>query len=76
MRRGEENDRIVGPWLEPEKPASPVQEVTTKKIVPGIYGIVTVTGSDHIFMPTVKPTADQLREAARILTELADFIGS
>ncbi|QIG67398.1 hypothetical protein EVB39_069 [Rhizobium phage RHph_TM3_3_9] len=69
---------IVGPWVA----ESPVQEVTTKKIVPGVYGIVGVTGYDpdtsrhSVWIPTTNATPDQLRDAARVLTELADFIGS
>ncbi|QIG67876.1 hypothetical protein EVC29_076 [Rhizobium phage RHph_Y52] len=79
QRLGEENDRIVGPWVEPEKPASPVQEVTTKEIIPGNYGIVGVgygaeVGTFNIWIPTRRAKPADLRDAARILTELADFI--
>lgn len=81
QRSGEENDRIVGPWVEEEPvAASPVQEVTAKQIVPGVYGIVTVgrwldTGKPSVAVSFGKDqTAEQLRDAARILNELADFI--
>lgn len=79
-RNGEENDRIVGPWVEPPVAVSPVQEVTERRIVPGHYGIVTVGR----YADTGKPiasvsfgrnqTSAELRDAARVLTELADFL--
>ncbi len=70
---------IVGPWVEPVA-ESPVQEVTERRIVPGVYGIVTVGRRLDSDKPSVAvtfgrdQTAAQLRDAARILTELADFL--
>lgn len=69
--RVDAND-IVGPWVE-LAPSSPVQEVTERRIVSGTYGIVGVNGG-NVWIPTQAATAAQLRDAARVLTELADFM--
>ena len=73
MRSGEENDRIVGPWVEP---TSPVQ--VTPHLVAGNYGIVTVyqtTGGAWRYELTKSTgTPEELRAAASTLIEIADFI--
>jgi hypothetical protein len=74
-RDGEENDRIVGPWV--ERVMSPVQEVTERRIVPGVYGVIAVAKRGDKFnfgLPVDSYTPAELRDAARVLTEIAEFI--
>lgn len=55
---------------------SPIQVVTKKEFVPGVYGIVNVS---KVSKPTLCPKArdyssQELRQAAKVFGELADYM--
>jgi hypothetical protein len=57
---------------------SPIQTVMTKKIVSGQFGVVSVESDRPTGNPRIKiscvPTSRELRQAAEILLQIADFI--
>lgn len=71
MKREDKCD-IISEWHE-----SPIQEVTIKTIVPGVYGCVSVIGSTTGEMRYhIEPymTAEQLRDAAKVFTDIAVWL--
>lgn len=71
--------RIAKP-VPKEIPESPIREVTTKKVTPGEYGRLSIT-SDGFHSVQIKTIANNacwsaydLRNAARVMDELADFL--
>lgn len=66
------NDDLISEWQD-ESP-SPIRTVTRREIVPGSYGVIQVHKDGKIGMlPSVK-SADQLREAAHILNQIAEVL--
>lgn len=68
---------LRGKWLQSHfelvSTPGPVRTVTRREIVPGRYGIVTITDFGDInIVSSRKP--EELREAARIFTEIADVL--
>lgn len=53
---------------------SPVRTVTRKEIVPGVYGGVVIGGNGSILLPQKVYKAEQLREAAHILNQIAEAL--
>ena len=55
---------------------SPVVEKTVKTIVPGVYGIVGVSGVDakYVYLTGCEFTASDLRHAAKVFEELASAL--
>lgn len=67
--RGTESGRdLVAPWNE-----GPIRTVTRREIVPGDYGAVRVTEGRYIHCRSMA-TAEELREAAHILNQLAEVL--
>ena len=72
---------LIAEW--PDEPASPVRTVTRKEIVEGDYGVVTVGSTigstvsitlDGSREGWVRVSAEQIREAAKVFTEIADAL--
>lgn len=66
---------IIEEWTDatPEKPA-PINIVTRRKIVHGSYGIVNVDEYDRVSINFGLHTPEELREAAHILNQIAEWI--
>lgn len=72
----ERDDDIIAEWVDKPSdtdPSSPVRTVTRKKIVPGNYGKVRVTGGMYFHVNSMS-TATELRAAIKTLTEIADAL--
>lgn len=75
-KRGKEHEWAIGHFkLSFKKEClSPIRTVTRLEIVPGSYGVIQVHKDGKIGMlPSVK-SADQLREAAHILNQIAEVL--
>lgn len=78
-------DDLISEWHE-----SPIREVTRSELVPGVYGRFEVTGtyqknkvtmnfapsSVGTSVPVVGINAEELREAAHLFTQLAEYLES
>jgi hypothetical protein len=53
---------------------APIRTITRKEIVQGNYGIVAITKSNKVMIAAGNYTADQLREAAHILNQIAEAL--
>jgi hypothetical protein len=59
------------------KESGPVRTVTRKEIVPGKYGIVSVFADNTVHISCAgNHTPSELRDAARVFSELADALES
>jgi len=53
---------------------SPIRTVMRKEIVPGTYGIISVTKENKILIKRGSYTHEQLREAAHTLNQIAEVV--
>jgi hypothetical protein len=63
---------IISEW--PSEDNCPIREIRRREIVPGVYGIVDVRDKAGSIYIHAAPTADQLREAAHLFNQLAEFL--
>lgn len=61
-------------YFEPTAQSTPIRTVTRKEIVAGNYGAVAITKSNKIMIAAANYTAEQLREAAHILNQIAEVL--
>lgn len=89
---GIEGNKIVSEWRDEPARAGPIRDVTRRELVPGTYGRIRVTGTrksrnevtmdwyrGDVFMeaiPIVALNAAELREAAHLFNQLAEFLES
>lgn len=67
---------VVGRWIDQhvEKHGdSPIQSVTTSKLVPGYYGKISVNNKLQVTMLTTD-NYQEIRDAAKMLNQIADFL--
>lgn len=55
-------------------PRLPVRTMIRKKIIPGTYGVVSITKENKILIQRGSYTHEQLREAAHILNQIAEAL--
>lgn len=63
---------LISEWKD-ETP-SPIRTVMRKEIVTGNYGIVAITKSNKVMIAAGNYTADQIREAAHTLNQIAEAL--
>lgn len=63
---------LISEWKD-ETP-SPIRTVTRREIVAGNYGIVAITKSNKVMIAAGYYTAEELREAAHILNQVAEVL--
>ncbi len=73
--RGESPDDLIEEWQDPT-PTTPIRTITRREIVPGDYGVVGVTQDCNIVIYKSKYTPEELREAAHILNQIAEYLES
>lgn len=62
---------IISEW--PSDARGPIREILRREIVPGVYGIVEITDVRGVGIDCI-PTATELREAAHLFNQLAEFL--
>ena len=68
----EDSPDLISEWKD-ESP-SPIRTVTRREIVPGNYGVVAITKSNKVMIPAGDYTAEELREAANLLNQIAEVL--
>lgn len=63
---------IISEWQE-ETP-SPIRTVTRREIVAGNYGLIQIFDNGCMYIETDTYTADQCREAAHLLNQIAEAL--
>jgi hypothetical protein len=70
--RGESPDDLIEEWS--EKP-TPIRTITRREIVPGQYGAVWLETDGRIVINGTH-TPEELREAAHVLNQIAEYLES
>lgn len=63
---------LISEWQD-ETP-SPIRTVTRREIVAGVYGLIQIFDNGCMYIETDTYTADQCREAAHILNQIAEVL--
>lgn len=61
---------LISEWQD-----SPIRTVKRREIVAGNYGAVAITKSNKVMIPAGDYTAEELREAAHLLNQIAEVLG-
>lgn len=62
---------LISEW---QDEPSPIRTVTRREIVAGNYGAVAITKSNNVMIPAGEYTAEELREAAHLLNQIAEIL--
>lgn len=63
---------LISEWQ--DEATSPIRTVTRREIVPGNYGLIQIFDNGCMYIETDSYTAEQCREAAHLLNQIAEVL--